>query len=294
MRALVSEEKEEIAGSISLSIPLLDRSIDTEDLVNKFVIEEDVVKKYEEARKWEAELSDKQFPAFSIGYVVLLGLAFIFEMIYRPSVVDPIVIYASVIIVTVIIILLLFIGKQICKRIADNQHVDHDEAIYHRLARSIQEYKDGNYDNSIKEVESAKRLIKYGDTYPFAPEFTIELYKYIDKVEEKSSQNFYKETYPEVANKTLHSLASVYTSDFEYVYSERTNLEQVEDFTLPKMLRDYVTGFSENRYVRMLGPYVVSAPIIYAVYLQSETTAQILTVVIVAIVQTYNRPDATN
>lgn len=290
VQTLLEDERDEIDDEIVSSIPMVDRNFNTRNLLSRFTIEEYVVKQYEDANKWASKVGDKTSTAFFLSYFIIIAAFFIEDGYLNLDQRTQTIAFSLLFIVTFGVAFALWAGKKIFKNRAEKQLVDHDEAIYHRLSRTIREYQNGNYDNSMKELSSVKDLMSYKDIPPFSPEFSKELKIYITRVENEDSDGFYKETFPEVANKILQSLVTVYTSDLEYLYRREPSVEQADGYTPLNMFKSYLGDWTDNQVIRIVWPYILLAPILYIIYLQNETIAQIVTIIVVAVVQTYNKP----
>lgn len=289
MQVPAVDDKEELSESIISQIPIADREMETERILGRFAIEEKVVKDYENAKSWEHKIGDKPKFVLAGWYFLFIGAIIILsEYMGRDPATVPY--FFEFFILGVAIISVVFIIKIIFYRIANKKLVDHDEAIYHRLSRSIKEFQDENYESSISELKKVKKLIKYQESNPFSPELTKELGMYINQIDAEDSVENHKNTFPEAANKILHALVSVYTADLEYVHREESSVEQVSGDNPTEMLISYITGAGKNKTVRVVGPYVILAPIVYGIYLVNQDWATITAIISVAIIQTYNRP----
>lgn len=276
--------------TIQSSLPSDGEYHNTDKIINKLVIEEHVVNRYEQAKKWQQRVGKKP-TALVVGAYFLILIAAIVLNIWTEFSFNQISDIISIIFVILFLIAILgWLAKSIFKNRATNQPLLPEEAVYHRLSRSIQEYQSGNRDTSLDELLSAGQMMHFNDMSPFSQKFNKELNQYIDEVQRRDSEQFYKDTFPEVANKTLAHLSPVCDTNLEYIYTERSNLEQADDYTPIDMLKSYIGDWSQNKIIRILLPYIIVSPVIYLVYTQNQTLAQILAIVIVAIVQTYNRP----
>lgn len=290
MQLQVVDDKEKVSESIITQIPIADREMETERILSRFAIEEKVVKDYENAKSWEHKIGDKPKLAL-VGWYFLFIISFAIFSEYIGRNPENIPYFFDFFILGVVIISIVFIIKIVFSRIANKKLVDHDEAIYHRLSRSIREFQNENYESSISELEKIEKLMKYQGSNPFSPEFTKELGMYINEIDTEDSVENYKNTFPEAANKILHALVSVYTADLEYVYPEESSVEQVSGDDPTEMLVSYIIDVGKNKTVRVVGPYVILAPIVYAIYLVNQDWATIAAIISVAIIQTYNRPE---
>ncbi|WP_167837388.1 hypothetical protein [Halosimplex halophilum] len=288
------EKNEEVADTVSSTVPLNDREIQSDDILSKFTIEEFVVKKYQDANEWENRIGGKHIATLMLTYLSFVLVSYSLDNHISVSDQQESIIYLIAVGVPMLVSISLWFSKKIFNNRAEKQLTDHDEAIYHRLSRSIKEFERGNITNSREELEECRKLMSYDGPYALPPEFSKELQVYMKSVEDRNSDQYFTDTFPEVANKILQCLATVYVSDLKYLYTEDTQLEQADGYTPVEMIKSYLGDRTKSRAVRIVVPYIIVSPIIYAIYLQNTVLAQILTVIVVGVVQTYNRPDNEN
>jgi len=283
-------QEDENTDSISNSIELSENESQTKRIISYYIIEEGLVKRYEDAKKWEKKIGVKPTAALVGWYIGIIVVGAFFDADLTTGWSIPNILTAIVTIVPMILSITLWVSKKIFQNRANKLSVSPEEAVYHRLSRAVQEFQNNNIGPSMSELERANELMKDDDIHPFSPDFTEQLTLYADQVAERDSEEFFKKTFPKAANKIVKTLSPLTETNMEHIYSEHSELEQAEGYTPTEMFKSYIGDWGESRVVRIAAPYVLISPIIYLVYTQNQALAQILALIVVAIVQTYNRP----
>ncbi|WP_434530709.1 hypothetical protein ACODNH_17995 [Haloarcula sp. NS06] len=281
-----------ISNNICNPASLSGDNVDSNIIISRFVIEEYVVKRYEDAMDWAEKIGNKPTILIMFGYIVGIGTLAVLTALNIFSESTRELLFSATFGISVGIGIILWVLKRIFLKYANKQDMlEPEAAIYHRFARAIQEYMNNNFENSMNEIKSAGKMMNYEEQKPFPPRVSKELFEYTETVSERDSVDFFKSSFPSIANKLITLMTTVYIFEHEDLYKEDISmLEQAQETSPRDMILSYLRALTQNRVVRIVLPYVIAAPILFLVYQENKQAAQILAVIVVAVVQTYYKP----
>jgi hypothetical protein len=145
-----SRDTPNFSSEISDTVPHINGEYSTDSIINEFEFNDESVSRYESAIKWYRWLKGKPF--------ILIGIAYLSAVISRAILETQ----TSVSEQTTNDVMLLFFGifglaasigwglKKIAQNRANNENLSKQDAIYHKIVKSIESYKDDRLDDTKK------------------------------------------------------------------------------------------------------------------------------------------------
>lgn len=261
-------------------------SVTTEEILDGFIQSEEKVSKYEKGRKYYYRLKNWTVITIIVGY--LIGVV-LFATSQTGGIRETI--GTTIFGISLLLAIVIFILQHIFRNRAEKQNITSEEATYHRLSKSIDSYLDENrnMDAVRKNLMAAKRLLEQGQNNAFDTEFSGKLIRYLDTVSETDSNEELEKTFPVISNSVIRHLSIIYIDESEellYPYLETESASK--GISTRDLIISYFTDMFDKQIVRVSAPFILSTPLIVAIYLYiDETVAQFVLLSVIAISQIY-------
>lgn len=261
-------------------------SVTTEEILENFTLSEEKVSKYEKGRRNYYRLKNWAGITIVVGY--LLGVV-LFATSQTGGIQETI--GTAVFGISLLLAISIFILRHIFRNRAKKQNITSEEATYHRLSKSIDNYLDENRNMDVvrKNLMSARRLLEQGKNNAFGTEFNDKLTRYLDTISETDSNEELERTFPVISNSVIRHLSIIYideSEEFLYPYLETESASK--GYSTKDLILSYFMDIFDKQIVRVSAPFILSTPLIVAIYLYiDETVAQFVLLSVIAISQIY-------